>query len=155
MLSVHCGNRRLCEGEMDQVRSITTGKAVSLCVVETRTLLQWICISQIFHIKATWYGRSSKYTGRGSEAVVLHILIVNTRRRWVFGPSTTGRPGERYRCPLGRKLSGPEYRSGRTGRDKNILPLPGIEPRFFGCPAHSLVTEPAMKAANVPILCNK
>jgi len=85
MPSVHCGPRRLCEGEMDQVRSISTGKAVSLCVVETRTLLQRICVSQIYHIKATWYERSSKYTRRGSEAVVLHILIVDTRRRWANG----------------------------------------------------------------------
>jgi hypothetical protein len=150
MLSVHCGNRRLYEGEMDQVRSIRTDEAVSLCVVETVTLLQWICVSQIFHIKATWYGRSSKYTGRGSEAVILHIRIVDTRRMWVFVPSTTGRPVQRHRCLLGRKLSRPEYWSGRTGGDKSNLPLPGIEPQFFGCPAHSLVTEPAMKDASVP-----
>jgi len=39
-----------------------------------------------------------------------------------------------------RKLGGLQNRSGSFGKDKNPLPLPGIEPRFLGCPAHSVVT---------------
>jgi len=31
------------------------------------------------------------------------------------------------RCPLTRRLGGPETRSGRSGGKKNLLPLPGIE----------------------------
>jgi hypothetical protein len=159
MSSVHCGHRRLYEGEMDQVKSISTDQAVSLGVVETRTLLQWICVSQICHMKATWYERSSKYTGRGSEAAVLHILIVDTRRRWVVGFTSSAHlpPGGResvtgVHC-VGSCV-GLSVGLDALGGDKNIPPLPGIEPRFFGCPAHSLVTEPTMKAASVPISRN-
>jgi hypothetical protein len=35
------------------------------------------------------------------------------------------------------KLSGPQSRSGFCGKDKNILALPLIEPRFFSHPDHS------------------
>lgn len=159
MSSVHCGHRRLCEGEMDQVGSINTDQAVSLCVVETRTLLQYICVSQICHTKAnmiwkviqvyrTWkWSHSSPHSYRRHQAEVSHRL-------YVFGPCTTGRPGERYWCPLRWKPEWAWVSVWTQWGEKNILPLPGIEPRFFGCLAHSLVTEPTMKAANVPISCN-
>jgi hypothetical protein len=29
---------------------------------------------------------------------------------------------------------------GRVGNNKNLLPLPGVEPRLFGHPSHSPVT---------------
>jgi hypothetical protein len=44
--------------------------------------------------------------------------------------------------PFNRRLGGPQKRSGRYGEENNPLPLPGIEPRFLGRPAHSLVTIP-------------
>jgi hypothetical protein len=47
--------------------------------------------------------------------------------------------------PLGRqleepRLGRPQSRSGRYGEDRNLLPLPGIEPEVFGRPARSIVT---------------
>jgi hypothetical protein len=39
-------------------------------------------------------------------------------------------------------MSGPQSRSGRFGEEKNLLALPGIEPRFFGRQTSSLVTIP-------------
>jgi hypothetical protein len=44
--------------------------------------------------------------------------------------------------PLARRLGGPHYPLGRCGDEKNILPLPGIEPQFLGRPVHSLVAIP-------------
>jgi len=38
-----------------------------------------------------------------------------------------------------------------TGEQKNLLPLPGNEPQFHDCPAHSLVTVQTMLQEN---LCN-
>jgi len=37
--------------------------------------------------------------------------------------------------------AGPYKRSGRLGKEKNLLCLPEIEPRCFSGPAHSLVTK--------------
>jgi hypothetical protein len=39
------------------------------------------------------------------------------------------------RYPLHRRMGGLRSRSGRSGEEKNFLPLPGIEPR---CPSRSL-----------------
>jgi hypothetical protein len=36
-------------------------------------------------------------------------------------------------------LAGPQKLSGQTGEYKNFFPPTGIEPRFLGVPAHSLV----------------
>jgi hypothetical protein len=43
---------------------------------------------------------------------------------------------------LHRRLGGPQSRSGCHGEEKNLLPLPGIEPQFLCRPAHSVVTIP-------------
>jgi hypothetical protein len=40
------------------------------------------------------------------------------------------------------RMSGPQIRSGHFGWKKNLLPLPEIEPRFFGCPARNIVAVP-------------
>jgi hypothetical protein len=37
---------------------------------------------------------------------------------------------------------GHQTRSGRYGEEKNLFPLPGIEPQLVGRPAHSLVAVP-------------
>lgn len=42
-------------------------------------------------------------------------------------------------CPLNKRLYGTHRRSGRFEEEINLLPLPGIEPRFLGCPARSPV----------------
>lgn len=36
--------------------------------------------------------------------------------------------------------SGPDSWSGCFGEEKNVLSLPGIEPQFFTCSAHSVVS---------------
>jgi hypothetical protein len=41
------------------------------------------------------------------------------------------------RYPLDRKLDGPQRRSGRCGEEKNLLHLPGIEPRCLSRQARS------------------
>jgi hypothetical protein len=41
--------------------------------------------------------------------------------------------------PLDRRLGGPQSRSGRCGEEKNLLPLPGIEPQFLNRPVYSPV----------------
>jgi hypothetical protein len=45
--------------------------------------------------------------------------------------------GTSPRYPLYRKLRGPQSRSGSCEEKKNLLPLPGSEPRFLGRPARS------------------
>jgi hypothetical protein len=67
----------------------------------------------------------------GSRGIAARIPNLSTRRIWEV--SFTPRPLYPRRkipqYPLGRRLSGPQSRSGRGGEEKNFLPLPGIEPR--------------------------
>jgi hypothetical protein len=42
--------------------------------------------------------------------------------------------------PPNRSLGGPQNRSGRGGEEKNIMPLPGIEPKSSN-PEHSHYTD--------------
>jgi hypothetical protein len=49
--------------------------------------------------------------------------------------------GKGPRYPLDRRVSGPHSRS-EDCKEKNILPLPGIEPRCFGRLAHSMSLYP-------------
>jgi len=39
--------------------------------------------------------------------------------------------------PLSKKLGGPLSISVLSGEEPNILPLPGIEARLFGCPSRN------------------
>jgi hypothetical protein len=59
------------------------------------------------------------------------ILDLSTGWRWVV--SFTYRPlyprGKNPRCPLDRRLGGPQSRSGLWGEEKNLLPLSEIGPR--------------------------
>jgi hypothetical protein len=43
---------------------------------------------------------------------------------------------------LGRRLSGPQSRSGRGGEEWNSQSLPGLEPQYPDLPARSLVALP-------------
>jgi hypothetical protein len=40
--------------------------------------------------------------------------------------------------PLYMRLGGTQGKTGHYGEERNIFPLPGIEPRLFGPPSHSL-----------------
>jgi hypothetical protein len=46
-----------------------------------------------------------------------------------FTPQALCRRGNCHRYPLGRRLGGPQSRSGSYGVKKNFFSLPGIEPR--------------------------
>jgi hypothetical protein len=50
--------------------------------------------------------------------------------------------GNSSRYALYRRLGGPQSRSGLCGEEKNVLSLPGIEPRLLSRPACSLVAIP-------------
>jgi hypothetical protein len=51
--------------------------------------------------------------------------------------------GNSPRYSRNRRIGVPHRWSARFGEDKNILPLSGIEPRFLGRPARSVVTIPS------------
>jgi hypothetical protein len=38
------------------------------------------------------------------------------------------------------RLGGPQIQYGRCEKEKNLLPLPGIEPRVIDCAVRSIVT---------------
>jgi hypothetical protein len=44
---------------------------------------------------------------------------------------------------LHRRLGGPQSRSGRCGVEKNLLPLPGIDPRLSISLPVAIPTEPS------------
>jgi hypothetical protein len=48
-------------------------------------------------------------------------------------------PGKSQGYPLDRKLDGPQSRSGRCGEEKNLFPLPEIEPSLMARPADGLI----------------
>jgi hypothetical protein len=48
--------------------------------------------------------------------------------------------GYRPLFPLHKGLGGSQSGSGRREEEDNLLPLPGIELRFFGCQTHNLLT---------------
>jgi hypothetical protein len=55
-------------------------------------------------------------------------------------------PADLLRSPryiMDGRLDGPQIRCKRCGKGKNVLSLPGIEPRFPGVGARNLVTIPA------------
>jgi hypothetical protein len=61
------------------------------------------------------------------------IFDLGTRWRWVvnFTPRPLYHREKRSLCPSDRRLDGSLSRSGRRGKEKNFLPLLGIEPRPF------------------------
>jgi hypothetical protein len=52
-----------------------------------------------------------------------------------------------HRYPLNMRLATPQSQSGRFGKKKNSLALPGLDPRFLGCTGCGLVTDYAILAA--------
>jgi len=85
------------------------------------------------------------------------ILILHTS--WKRVVSFTPRPNYHQRKHFlylsSRKLGGLQSRSRNVAKDKNPLPVPEIEPRFLGCPAHSAVTAEKIKTRNNIKLRNK
>jgi hypothetical protein len=69
-------------------------------------------------------------TYRGSRAIAPCILDLGARWRWAisFTPQPLYPQGKRLWYLLGRRLGGPQSRSGRGGEEKNSQPLPGFEP---------------------------
>jgi hypothetical protein len=70
--------------------------------------------------------------------------------RYSFTPRSLYSRGKSPRYPLDRRLGQPQSRSGRCGVDKNILTLPGIEPRpvashysdwAIPCPSASVIAR--------------
>jgi hypothetical protein len=54
---------------------------------------------------------------------------------------TTLRQGKSPLCPLDRRLSGPQSRSGRGGEEKNSQPLPGLETPIIQSVSQRYITE--------------
>jgi len=55
---------------------------------------------------------------------------------------------------LSWRLGGFQNWSVHFGGEKNLLPLPGIEPWILGCPLHSLVTTPTALSGSLWKLSN-
>jgi len=81
----------------------------------------------------------------GEVEVELHILCLGTRHRWVV--SFTPRPLYPTERGLGSHWLGDWMR--KFGEAENFLPIPGIEPRFLGRPARSLVNKSITYSVNV------
>jgi hypothetical protein len=68
--------------------------------------------------------------------------------------SQFGTQGKSPQYPLHKRLGGPQHRSGRCEKEKILLTLPGIEPRFFYypvCSSDAMPSEPIhlkMEAGN-------
>jgi hypothetical protein len=56
-------------------------------------------------------------------------------------------PGKQPPYPLYKRLGGPQSLFRHYGEEKNLLPLPGMKPRFLGRSAISLVARPTKLAA--------
>jgi hypothetical protein len=87
------------------------------------------------HIKV----KQSRYTPwirLGEEEYISYSFTTSTLDGGHARPSFYPR-GKDPRCPLDRRLGGPQSRSGRRRQRKNPSPLPGIEPRSPGRPARS------------------
>jgi hypothetical protein len=74
-------------------------------------------------------------------------LILNLYTKWKWLVSLTPRSlgslppgGKSHWYRLGRRLDGPQGRSGHFAKQKDLLHLPGVESRFLGCPSRRLLT---------------
>jgi hypothetical protein len=69
----------------------------------------------------------------GNGGITPLILDLGTRWRWVvsFTPCLLYPQGKSPWYPLGRRLGGPQSRSGHGGEEKNFQPLSGFEPSII------------------------
>jgi hypothetical protein len=67
----------------------------------------------------------------GGEEARLHSLLTSAEDKGsqIHAPAALALVKE-PRYPLDRSLGGPQSRSGRFVKKKNLLPLPGFEPRI-------------------------
>jgi hypothetical protein len=82
-----------------------------------------------------------KTYGEEGRRTAAHTLNLDTRSRWVSASRPYRFTPEKY----------PPVLFGRCDEEKNLFPLPGIEPRFFGRPARSLVTI-VTELSHLPVL---
>jgi hypothetical protein len=71
----------------------------------------------------------------------------------IFTPRSLYSQGRSPWYPLGRRLSGPQSRSGRGGEEKNSQPPPGINPNPIVQPVAQRYTDwavPALDDDNIP-----
>jgi len=82
-----------------------------------------------------------------------HTFLISVLDGGELSVSCSGRltPGH----SLKRRLVGPQNQYGRFEEEKHRLPLPGIEPRFVGCLAHSLVTRPIQLSRISNVQCRR
>jgi hypothetical protein len=79
----------------------------------------------------------------GSGGIVLRILDLGTRWRWVvsFTPQPLYSQRNSSWYPLDRGLGGSQSRSGRGGEERNFQPLPGLEPPIIQPESQRYTTE--------------
>ena len=118
------------EGHID-----TFSNTVEPCVlyVGGDTAVKKVKLSLFTHTKAY----------RRCRATAPLILNLGTTWRWSTSSPCRLTPRKEPRYPPKKWLGGPQSRSGRCGEQKNILPLPGLEPR--NSPAHSWGYQSTMK----------
>jgi hypothetical protein len=94
--------------------------------------------------------------GRGSGITAPFILILGNRWRWFvsYTPPSAALPEWNDWDILSSCLGKLQSRSGCLGEEIHILSLPGIEPRFLGCPSRSLVIIPAEPCRPTDDSCN-
>jgi len=90
---------------------------------------------------------------QGRMVVWRHTFLISVLDGGELSVSCSGRltPGH----SLKRRLVGPQNQYGRFEEEKHRLPLPGIEPRFVGCLAHSLVTRPIQLSRISNVQCRR
>jgi hypothetical protein len=78
----------------------------------------------------------------GKWTYISTILNLDTRCSWVasFTLLPLDSRSNSTRCPLDRRLGGPQNWSRYYGEGKNFLAFPGIEPRLLGLAAYNLVS---------------
>jgi hypothetical protein len=127
----------------------TVQQTIHLNVAINTTFKKGVC--ETYKYATQWRMYHSYHTGRRlnkeAKAVPLHAMktlggrggIAPTHSwRQCYVPAVLYHRGKDPRYPLYRRMGGPQSRFGHTqARGKILSPLPGIEPRSPGRPAHS------------------
>jgi len=105
------------------------------------TFKQLIYMNMKRKVKAKWGGAVSGHVTKaygGSRSIT--PLILNIDVRW--GEWSLPAPVTLLPVPSAEKMGAPQSQFGHLREQKGLLPLPGIEAQFPGCPARGLVTTP-------------
>jgi len=117
-------------------------------VVCSRVLCRTFCTHQHWtNIKINgrhWTVRREDTAGSGRMGSIIFNFSAISRWwvRFTFRPLYS-------RYPLIRRLGGP--RAGLPALKKNLLFLPGIKPRFFGCPDDCVIPPPSEQLREISI----